>query len=455
MSGPGGGAHTGPAGVRTSASGRPGGGPDHPVVRDPGRSSFLVLPAASRLVEPAEASPGVTFPRGFLAAGVACGIKESGRPDLGLLAVAPEHRELAVGAGVFTRNSFAAAPIQLCREEVDLGRLAAAVMNSGNANACTGQPGLAAAREMQRAAAAALGLLPDRVGVASTGIIGHPLDTGRVGAGIQAAAAALSPQGGPAFAEAIQTTDRFPKMCAYEVRTQEGVVRLGGAAKGAGMIAPGMATMLCVVTTDALVDQETARSLLHQEVEHTFNSISVDGQMSTNDCVLFLANGASGLHLSAEGQGHLRAALRTLLLRLALMMVADGEGATKVIRLRVRGARIEEDAKAAARAIADSPLVKTAMYGCDPNWGRILSAAGAALPGQQLGQTTLEIGGIALVRQATPLPLDTKQADRLAEVMRGPEVDIVLDFKAGEAEEVLYFSDMGYEYVTVNAEYHT
>jgi glutamate N-acetyltransferase/amino-acid N-acetyltransferase len=308
---------------------------------------------------------------------------------------------------------------------------------------------------MQRAAAAAVGLPAQRMAVASTGVIGKQLDVAAVSRGIEAAAPLLNAEGGPAFAESICTTDRFPKSCCFEVSTKDGLVRLAGTAKGAGMIAPGMATMLCVVTTDALLDAPGARSLLSKEVEHSFNRVSVDGQMSTNDCVFFLANGASGIRLSAQGRFELGTALRALLLRLALMMVADGEGATKVVRLSVRGARTEEDARLAARAVADSPLVKTAMYGCDPNWGRILSAAGAALADQKLPGTILEIGGIRLVEKATPLPLDVEQEEGLEQVMRSPEVDILLDFGAGPGQEQLFFADLGYEYVTINAEYHT
>jgi glutamate N-acetyltransferase / amino-acid N-acetyltransferase len=369
--------------------------------------------------------------------------------------VTPDHRHQATGAAVFTRNAFAAAPVQLCRREVDLGSLAAVVMNSGNANACTGRPGLEAARLMQQAAAVAAGLPRERVAVASTGIIGHQLDRGLVQTGIEAAGRSLSAVGGPAFAESILTTDRFPKTAAFEVATRDGLVRLAGCAKGAGMIAPGMATMLCAVTTDALLDPETARSLLHSEVEHTFNRVSVDGQMSTNDCVFFLASGASGISLSTQGRAQLSAALGSLLLRLALMMVADGEGATKVMRLRLTGAPSDEAARLAARAVADSPLVKTAMYGGDPNWGRILSSAGAALADHGLNETVLEMGGLRLVERATPLSLEPDEEARLRQVMDGPEIDILLDLKAGSSQETVYFSDLGYEYVTINAEYHT
>jgi glutamate N-acetyltransferase / amino-acid N-acetyltransferase len=431
------------------------GGPDHPVVKDPLGSLFLSIPNGAQLVEAAEGSTGVTYPRGFVAAGVPAGIKESGRPDLGLVAIAPEYAAGAVGAAVFTRNSFAAAPVVVSRREVSLGSLSAVVMNSGNANAVTGAPGLAVARAMQAAAAQALGLPINRVGVGSTGVIGQPLDGAKVVAGIQTAVAALTTEGGPAFAEAIMTTDRFPKVCALDVSTRDGVVRIAGAAKGAGMIAPGLATMLCVVTSDAGLSESVARSMLAREVGRTFNRISVDGQMSTNDTVFLLANGASGVQLSADGAAQLGGALRWVLLRLALMMVADGEGATKVMRLNVSGAGTDEEAQTVARAIAGSPLVQTAMYGCDPNWGRILSAAGAALPGRAFPDVVLEIGGVALLEKSSPVVLDPEGAARLHTVMTGPEVDIRLDLASGHGSDIVYFADIGHEYVTINAEYHT
>lgn len=430
-------------------------GAEHPVVVDPEASIFLSLPPGVAMVGAAQGSGGVTYPRGFLGAGVAAGIKESGRPDVGIVAVAPEARGDRTGAAVFTRNSFAAAPIVVTRKGCTLSKLAAVVMNSGNANACTGAEGLAVARSMQSAAADALGLVAEHVGVASTGIIGVPLDEGAVVAGTRAAAAALAREGGAAFAASIMTTDRFPKAVALDVSTRDGVVHVGACAKGAGMISPGMATMLCVVTTDAVLAPTVASSLLAREVGHTFNRITVDGEMSTNDCVFLLASGASGISLSAESVSQLGLALRYALLRLSLMMVADGEGATKVMRLSVKGAPDDEDAHVVARAVADSTLVKTAMYGCDPNWGRILSAAGAALPSRSFPSAALHIGGVGLVERATAVPLSVEDRDRLRAVMAGSEVDIGLDLHSGMGTSEVYFADLGHEYVTINAEYHT
>ena len=430
-------------------------GPAHPVVRQPESSAFLTLPPGVRLEESNGVSPGVTYPWGFVASGLAAGIKESGRPDVGVLGAAAPFRGDTSSAAVFTRNSFAAAPVVVSRWEGANGSLAALVMNSGNANACTGAPGLALAREMQRACAQALGLPANRVGVASTGIIGVPMDPDVVVPGVVRAAEAVTEEGGPAFAECITTTDRFSKQCALEVSTREGVVRVAGAAKGAGMIAPGMATMLCAVTTDASLEPAVAGSLLDREVGRTFNRISVDGQMSTNDCVFLLASGAAGIHLSPDGVAQLGIALRYLLLRLALMMVADGEGATKVVRLRLRGAPSNDDARAAVRAVADSSLVKTAFYGGDPNWGRVLSAVGAALPDRTFPEVRLSFGPALLVERGLPRDLGQDERVTLASVMAGSEVDVQVDLAAGTGEDEIYFSDLGHEYVTINAEYHT
>jgi glutamate N-acetyltransferase / amino-acid N-acetyltransferase len=433
----------------------PKGGPEHPVVAHPESSAFLELPAGVTEVGAGTRSPGVTHPDGFLAGAAAAGIKESGRPDVGVVVVAPEYRHDVVSAAVFTRNAFAAAPVLVSQKETSLTKLAAVVMNSGNANACNGAGGLATARAMQAACGEALGIPAARIGVASTGVIGVPLDTNRIVRGIKDAVTCLSSEGGVDFAASILTTDRYPKTMAVDVQTKDGLVRLAATAKGAGMIAPGMATMLCLVTTDAGLSTGVARSLLVREVGRTLNRISVDGQMSTNDCVFFLASGASRVYLSADGAAQLGAALRAVLLRISLMMVADGEGATKVVRLRVRGASTDEEARLVARAIADSTLVKTAMYGCDPNWGRILSAAGAVLPGRPVPNAMLVLGGVQLVEEATAVGLPSDEKARLREVMASSEVDILLDLGLGAGEDEVYFSDLGHEYVTINAEYHT
>ena len=374
-----------------------GGGPDHPVVVAPLESRFLRLPQGVSLVEPDGVSPGVTFPTGFLAGGIVGGLKDSGRPDMGVLTVAPEWWAQAVSAGVFTTNAFAAAPVVVNRTECDLQHLLAVGMNSGNANACTGEAGIAVARAMQISCADTLGVQRAQVAVGSTGIIGVQLDAALVTAGMTKAALAVKPDGGGEFNRSIMTTDRFPKACALSLQTAEGMVRLGGCAKGAGMIAPAMATMLCVVTTDAVLTPPEAQGLLADAVAGSFNRITVDGEMSTNDSVFFFASGASGVRPGPAALTGIREALSALLLRLALMMVADGEGATKIMRLTVEGAGTEETAMRVARAIAGSPLVKTAMHGSDANWGRIISSAGAAMAGRSLPGAMLRLCGVTVV----------------------------------------------------------
>jgi glutamate N-acetyltransferase/amino-acid N-acetyltransferase len=374
---------------------------------------------------------------------------------MGVLAVAAEWRGKAASAAVFTTNAFAAAPVVVNRNETDLTHLMAVVMSSGNANACTGEPGLVVARAMQKACAETLGVPAARVGLGQTGIIGVQLDPDRLAAGARKAAGAVKPDGGPDFDRAIMTTDRFPKMCALEVTLPEGTVRLGVCAKGAGMISPAMATMLCVVTTDAEVDPADMRGLLSKSIDRSFNRVTVDGEMSTNDSVLFLSSGASGVKPDAEGLRRLGSALDSMLLRIALMMVADGEGATKIMRLSVAGAEDEAQAKKVARAVADSPLVKTCMHGGDPNWGRVISSAGAAMAGRSLPSSTLHLCGVLTVQGGAAAVVSPEDGVELHAGMKEPEIDIVLDLGLGAASAEVFFADMGHEYIVINAEYHT
>ena len=432
-----------------------GGGPNHPVVVAPQASRFLTVPESAHLVEPEGGSRGASFPAGFLASGVVAGLKESGRPDVGVIAVAPEWRARAASAAMFTTNAFAAAPVIVSRRECELTRLVAVTMNSGNANACTGDAGLAAARAMQVACAEALGVTPSAVAVGSTGIIGVQLDAALLTRAVARAAAALTPGGGPDFNRSIMTTDRFPKMCAYEMDAAGGSVRLGVCAKGAGMISPAMATMLCVVTTDAVLTAEQMQALLSEGVRRSFNRVTVDGEQSTNDSVFFLSSGASGLRPEGSDLARLGRVIDAMLLRTALMMVADGEGATKIVQLSVLGAETEGDAAAVARAIADSPLVKTAMHGGDPNWGRIISASGAALAGRSLPSARLRLCGVTVVEGGAACPVSDSDRERLHAAMKGPEIDICLDLGCGGASEEVFFADMGHDYITINAEYHS
>ena len=318
-----------------------------------------------------------TSPRGFSAASSACGLKKSGAPDLVLLLA---DRKCSC-AGVFTRNQVAAAPVILDRETLasNSTRLRGVVANAGIANACTGPAGLEAARGTQRMAAEALNCNPDQVLVLSTGLIGVQLDLDKIESGIRQAASELSPDNGPAAARAIMTTDSVPKHSAVIVQLPQGDVIIGGIAKGSGMIHPDMATMLSVLTTDAAIAPQLLTELLSEVVDGSFNRISVDGDTSTNDTVLLLANGARDVSVDdAASRAAFKEGLEWICLHLAHSIVRDGEGASKFVTLQITGARQESEALKVARSIATSALVKTALAGSDPNWGRILAAAGRA-----------------------------------------------------------------------------
>jgi glutamate N-acetyltransferase/amino-acid N-acetyltransferase len=379
------------------------------------RSRWVEAPAGVEQLDPAQLAPG------FRAGGARCGLKKSGGTDIGLLVCDVPGVSSAM---VLTANASAAAPIRVCRNAVALDRVRAAVVNSGNANAETGEKGYQDAFEMCRRAADALGLGNEEVAVAETGTIGVPLPIGAVLDGIDAAAAALSPHGGLDFSDAITTTDRWPKRVTLRV---DGVT-VSAQAKGAGMIEPRMATMLCFVQTDAAVADPGAE--LRAAVDASFNRITVDGQMSTNDCVLLQATGAAGKPLP-EGL------LTALLTQLAIEIVRDGEGAARAARITVEEAASPAEAERVARAIANSPLVKTALYGRDPNWGRIAQAAGAALAGEDLEEIGAE-------------RIDAAELGAASE-----EADIVLRLGRGGHCASVWFSDLGHEYVTLNAEYTT
>jgi glutamate N-acetyltransferase/amino-acid N-acetyltransferase len=367
-----------------------------------------------------EGDPAVLAP-GFRAAGVACGLKGGGETDVGLLTCDADEVRSAL---LLTRNAAAAAPVRVCREECDHGSLRAVVVNSGNANAATGERGYADALAMRDAAADAVGAQPRAVAVAETGVIGVPLRVDDVVRGVGEAAAGLRADGGGEFAAAIMTTDRGPKSCTVTA----GGVTVSAQAKGAGMMQPGFATMLCFVQTDAEVPD--ADAALRAAVSRSFERITVDGQMSTNDTVLLQATGTAGAPLP-DGL------LDAILLQLALEIVADGEGATRVARIEVTEAADGGEAERVARAIANSPLVKTALYGRDPNWGRIAQAAGMALAGEELD----ELGD------------DVIDASALAG--EDAEAEISVRLGRGDARSHVYFSDLTHEYIRINAEYTT
>lgn len=390
----------------------------------------------------------VTFPQGFRAAGVACGLKESGKPDLALVVSDVP----ASTAGVFTQNRVVAAPVTLSRATVAGGSARAFVANSGNANACTGAQGEADAREMVELTAAQLGLAPTEVLVASTGIIGRTLAMDRVRAGIAAAASALSYDGGADASNAICTTDAYPKTGEETVALGGGEVRLGAMAKGAGMIRPDMATMICNVTMDAAVAPERLGRLLQRAVDASFNRISVDGSASTNDCVLVLANGASGVVASDQDDDALGGALERLLLRLAKLVVTDGEGASRIARYEVVGARDGVRAEVAARAVAENQLVRCALHGADPNWGRMLAALGASGADVAPDRIDLWIGGVQLVAAGAGLP---GAEDEAREALTSAEVSVRIGLGQGDGTAFVYASDLSPEYVRINSEYST
>jgi glutamate N-acetyltransferase / amino-acid N-acetyltransferase len=419
---------------------------------------FASLPAGTR-----QGTDGVTYPRGFRAAGVACGIKRSRRLDLGLLV----SDEPCVSAAFFTQNAAAAAPVIVTRDHCRQGAIRACVVNSGNANACTGAQGEAAALRMRSAAAQALSLADDEVAVSSTGVIGPQLPIEKVETGIAEASAQLSADGGLRFSSAIRTTDRSLKRGSLHVKVPGGEVRLGFATKGAGMICPNMATTLSFVTCDAAVSADNWQELVREAVAVSFNRITVDGQESTNDMVLALANGASGVQLDDEGRRIVGEALNAAMISLAIAVAADGEGASTVVRLSVTGAADTGEAEAVARAIADSPLVKTAFYGDDANWGRVAQAAGQALSRQQAGlarplrplalplQLDIAFGPVTVVAGDQERTLTASEQTQLRDHLELAEVDLSIDLHRGEAATHLYFSDLTHQYVTLNAEYTT
>jgi glutamate N-acetyltransferase/amino-acid N-acetyltransferase len=381
---------------------------------------------------------------GFRAAGVSAGIKPSGDPDLGLLVCSEPD---AASAARFTRSGAPAAPVLLCRTRCRLDALSAVVVNSGNANAATGNRGLEDAARMQGAGAMAAGVREDRVAVASTGVIGVPLPMDGVPGAILAAREQLSPGGDRAFWRAIATTDAFEKLLSLEVTLPSGSVRLSAQAKGAGMIQPGFATMLCFVQTDAALSAETADLLLGVCVKRSFDRISVDGQLSTNDVALLMASGASGVIVEPESEDELRfgEALDYALRRLALQIVRDGEGAVRIGRVHVLGGD-DTAVERVARAIANSPLVKAALYGGDPNWGRVAQAVGAALPGRPV-PFDVSIDGVQVCAGGVAVP---HEPPRL-----GEEVDYVVGLPGEGAETEVFFSDLSHDYVRINAEYTT
>lgn len=394
---------------------------------------------------------GVTFPKGFKAAGVKAGIKKSGNLDLALIYT---EKEAAV-AGTFTTNQVAAAPVFVSKEVVKGGKAHAVCANAGCANACTGDEGMNNARGMAKAAADAVGCAANEVIVASTGVIGVQLPMEKVAAGVKAAAAELSEDGSVNAGNAIITTDTYSKACATEVEIGGKKVRFGAIAKGSGMIQPNMATMLCFITTDAAIDQKLLQAALSEVVEVTFNMISIDGDMSTNDMVVVLANGEAGNAIITEkGKDYeiFRDTLKELCTGLSQRIAADGEGATKFLTIHVTGAKSFADAKQVGMSIGKSPLVKTAFFGEDPNWGRVICAVGYAGVPMEPEKTVVKFGGIPVYDKGVGATFDEKE---LRKVMEEHDVVIDVEMGLGNAEATIWSCDFSYEYVKINGEYHT
>ncbi len=393
----------------------------------------------------------VSAPSGFKASGIACGIKASGAPDLALVV---SERPAAMAA-VFTTNLAKAAPILVSRDNLQRsgGRGRAVVVNSGCANACTGTDGMDHARTMAAETAAAVGCRPEEVLVASTGVIGVKLNIGRVSTGIRTASGQLSASGGSAAAKAIMTTDPFPKEAAIEASLAGGSFKVGGIAKGSGMIEPLLATMLGFVTTDADVSPALLQRALTEVVNETFNAITVDGECSTNDCVFAMANGASGVTITDATLPQFVAALRAVCEPLAIGVVRGGEGATKLITVRVTGAASNDDARRTARAIANSPLVKTAVHGGDPNWGRLIAVAGRSGSAFSLDGAAVRIGPVLLFQDGVPYD---ERAAEAATYLTSREIEIEVDLgTGGSGQSHMWTCDFSAEYVRINAEYRT
>ena len=385
----------------------------------------------------------VTDSVGFEASGVQAGIRRSG-PDLAIV----RSTAAAVGAAVWTPNRVLAAPVIVSKRSLAVAQPQAVVVNAGVANAATGEQGIADAERTASEAASALGLAPEQVVVLSTGVIGVPLPMERVVSGVRAAAVALSADGGGAAAEAILTTDRWPKEAAVAC---DGF-SVGGMAKGAGMIHPRLATMLAIVTTDYALGADEVGALLKAAVDTSFNRISVDGECSTNDAVVLLANGASGVARTPEGDEQFAAALHEVCGALAREIVADGEGSTVLLEITVAGARSDDEAAAVARRIATSPLVKTAAFGRDPNWGRVLAAAGSApwnggFAHVETDRLTVSFDGTDVFLRGEP----TGEKPELG----GSAIAVALDLGLGVGSASYLASDLTYDYVRLNAEYTT
>ena len=394
---------------------------------------------------------GITSPEGFHAGATYAGIKKKAKDSLDLGILFSEVP--CVATAVFTNNRIKAAPVVLCQQRLQAGRAVAVVVNSGCANACNGEQGLADAAEMAELAAKGFGLSPEDVLVASTGVIGQRLPIKLIRAGIERIV--LSHDGGHELAKAMMTTDTIPKETAVAARVGDSEFIVGGVAKGSGMIHPDLATMLCLLTTDAAVDIDFLKLALRKAVGVSFNMVSIDGDTSPSDMVVIMANGLAGnevIEQDTEQADAFRQALDQVCIYLAKCIAGDGEGASKLIEVTVSGAPSEADARLAARTVVSSPLVKAAVYGSDPNWGRIMAAVGRSGVEVVESKISLYIGDICLVRAGHQLLFDKK---KVVTVLRSPEVPISLQLNLGTATATAWGCDLSEEYVTINSHYTT
>ena len=397
-------------------------------------------------------SPVIPLPKGFSFATAAAGFKRPDRDDLALIVSEPP----AAAAGVFTRNLFQAAPVLVAKKQLQTsgGHARAILVNSGQANACTGEDGLADCRATLSLVAGATDLSPEEILPASTGVIGARLKLDKWKAAVPSLAASLGQTSAVAAAKAIMTTDTFPKLAWGSLATEAGEVRVLGMCKGAGMIAPNMATMIGVLLCDAKVGSLWWQEAVAAAADRSFNSITVDGDTSTNDCVLALANGASEVVIdSAEGRQALLAVMVEVCQALAFMLIQDAEGGTKILRVKVQGAASHAEAELAARAVGNSPLVKTAFFGQDANWGRIVAALGRSGANFSPDEVSVRIGGITVFERGMPVADDLDAL--LAPHMRRGEISLDVELGNGPGRYLLLASDLTYDYVKINADYRT
>jgi len=395
---------------------------------------------------------GITSPKGFKASGVEAGIKYKNKKDVALICSETD----CSAAGVFTTNKVAAAPVVLDRQRIASGKARAVLVNSGCANACTGEKGLVDAQAMARAAADALCISEELVLIGSTGVIGVNLPMDRISHGAKLAVSALSAKGGADAARAIMTTDTVPKEIACDLTIDGRTVTLGGMCKGSGMIEPNMATMLGYITTDAAIGPADLQAALRDAVEISFNRVVVDGDQSTNDTVLVLANGAAGnvpLSPAHPQWADFTAALREICVELSKKIVLDGEGATKFVSVKVRGAKTNADAQLAARAIAKSPLVKTSWFGIDPNWGRVIAAAGYSGADVDDQKARIYYGDICAYDRGKVAGKET--LEQMQQIMKARAFDVTVDLGLGDGTDTIFTCDFSFDYVKINAEYTT